>query len=249
MAETILFIFEGEKTEPQVLRNLEKHFFHEGSTPLIYATYNTDIYQLWKCVKEDEDTLLDVDLIEVLKDRCARNCEILKNLEREDIGQIYLFFDYDGHATGATNEKIEQMLSCFNDEFERGKLYVSYPMIEALKDDAPDFKNRTVPSKKNIQYKDQVSEIANHQHIRDIDEKMWSHIISKNLKKSNFIVHREYSEPETHPQQDSVFDGQQRHYIKPNGIIAVLSGIPFFIVEYFGKEKLSELLTSPDSRN
>lgn len=249
MAETILFVFEGERTEPQVLRNLERRFFNANSTPLIYATYNTDVYNLCKNVKENEDELLNVDLIEILKDRCERNCETLKNLEREDIGQIYLFFDYDGHATNASDEDIEGMLSHFDDEFDRGKLYVSYPMVEALKDDAPDFKNRTVPVKENVQYKDQVSKIANHQHIRDIDEKMWCRIISRNLKKSNFIVNKDYSELESHPTQDSIFDGQQKHYIEPSGTIAVLSGIPFFIVEYFDKEKLSEVLNFPDSHS
>jgi len=238
MAETILFIFEGERTEPQILKNLEKIFFTEGSAPLIYATYNGEIYQLWEYVKDDK--LLD--LVDVLKERCERNCEELKDLERENIGQIYLFFDYEGHATGATDEKIEQMLSHFDDEFENGKLYISYPMVEALKDDASDFKSRTVPAKENIQYKNQVSKIANHHDIRKVDGKIWCRIISRNLKKSNFIVNRDYSEPEKHPQQDLIFDGQQEHYIKPNDTIAVLSGIPFFIVEYFDHEKLSEIL-------
>jgi len=248
MAETILFVFEGEKTEPQILKNLEKRFFNTGSTPLIYATYNAEIYQLWKRLEEDEDTLLDVDLIEVLKDRCTRNFEKLKNLEREDIGQIYLFFDYDGHATGATDEDIEHMLSYFNDEFDRGKLYISYPMVEAVKDAVPEFQYHTVPAKEKSDYKKMVSERTIYQDINFIDHAGWLHIISENLKKSNFIVNRDYSELESHPQQDSIFDGQQEYYIKPNGTIAVLSGIPFFIVEYFDSEKLSEIL-HPSSVN
>jgi len=245
MAETILFVFEGKKPEFHIQDNIESTFFEDTSKSNIRITYGTDIYQLWKQVQNEEF----LDLIEILKECCTENCETLKDLGREDIGQIYLFFDYDGHAKTASDEDIEQMLSCFNDEFDRGKLYVSYPMVEALKDAVPEFQHHTVPAKEKSDYKKMVSERTIYQDINFIDHAGWLHIISENLKKSNFIVNRDYSEPEKHTQQDSIFDGQQKHYIKPNGTIAVLSGIPFFIVEYFDKEKLSEVLNSPDSRS
>ncbi len=213
MAETILFVFEGKKPEFHIQDNIESTFFEDISKSNIRTTYGTDIYQLWKQVQNEEF----LDLIEILKECCTENCETLKD--------------------------IEQMLSCFNDEFDCGKLYVSYPMVEAVKDAVPEFQYHTVPAKEKSDYKKRVSERTIYQDINFIDHAGWLHIISNNLKKSNFIVNRDYSEPEKHPQQDSIFDGQQKHYIKPNGTIAVLSGIPFFIVEYFGREKLSKILT------
>jgi hypothetical protein len=47
------------------------------------------------------------------------------------------------------------MLEHFNEETENGKLYVSYPMVEALKhiESACDFKDLTVTAKDNIHYK------------------------------------------------------------------------------------------------
>ena len=44
-----------------------------------------------------------------------------------------MFFDYDGHAPLADDEKIKELLILFNEETSFGKLYISYPMIEALK--------------------------------------------------------------------------------------------------------------------
>lgn len=59
-------------------------------------------------------------------------------LSREDFSEVYLFFDYDAHQTNlgkAVNEDvIRQMLESFDNETENGKLYISYPMVEALRD-------------------------------------------------------------------------------------------------------------------
>lgn len=55
------------------------------------------------------------------------------DISRDEISEIYLFFDHDGHSHLANREKLENMLQYFNNETENGKLYVSYPMVESLK--------------------------------------------------------------------------------------------------------------------
>lgn len=129
MSDVVLFIFEGRKTEPRILDNFKENFFEKGSDFMYYATYNTNIYQLYNEVKED----IFLDLIEILKEKDEGNDKRLKNISREDVAQIYLFFDYDGHAEIAKDNKIDEMLEFFNEETDRGKLYISYPMVEALK--------------------------------------------------------------------------------------------------------------------
>ena len=231
MADTILLVFEGEKTEPRIFGNLKKTFFGSETNSIIHATYNAEIYQLWKRVRDDEF----LDLIELLRERDERNQTRLAGIERDDVSQIFLFFDYEGHATGATDEKIDKMLAHFNEETENGKLYISYPMVEALKDITPDFKNHSVPAKKNINYKKMVAEsVSPYQDMRTIDANDWKRIISENLKKGNFIVTQSYSAPASTLPQSAIFEGQRTNYIRPLDQIAVLSGIPFFIVEYFG---------------
>lgn len=227
----ILLIFEGEKTEPQIFNNLKGHFFPAKKSNMVYATYNADIYQLWKQVEDDEF----LDLLELLRERNKRNENILEGIEQDRIAQTFLFFDYDGHATNASDEDIQKMLEHFDEETENGKLYVSYPMVEALKHLTSDFRTHTVPEKENIHYKDLVDKSRSpYQDLRKINAEGWKYIISENLKKGNHIVNGQYILPESASSQPDIFEGQLTKYIRPSDHVAVLSGIPFFIVEYFG---------------
>lgn len=64
--------------------------------------------------------------------------EQLYGLSRDDFSEVYLFFDYDGHQNNLgesdDSDALEQMLISFDNETENGKLYISYPMVEALRD-------------------------------------------------------------------------------------------------------------------
>ncbi|RKX47442.1 MAG: hypothetical protein DRP64_01020 [Verrucomicrobia bacterium] len=231
MADTILLVFEGERTEPRIFDNLRKTFFGSEVKSVVHATYNAEIYQLWQRVKDDGF----LDLIELLRERSAKNRKSLEGIERDQVSQIFLFFDYEGHATGATDEKIQKMLEHFDEETENGKLYISYPMVEALKHLTPDFQNQTVPAKQNINYKQMVAESSSpYQDMRKVDANDWNHIISENLKKGNFIASGQYALPKSPDSQPEIFEGQLTNYIRPLNQITVLSGIPFFVVEYFG---------------
>ncbi|TOP22640.1 hypothetical protein CGH19_24830, partial [Vibrio parahaemolyticus] len=43
------------------------------------------------------------------------------------------FFDYDAHVPNSSNEKIKELLNFFSEETDKGKLFISYPMIESMK--------------------------------------------------------------------------------------------------------------------
>lgn len=147
MSNTILFVFEGERTEPQILKCMQKVYFSSSDQPIVQAIFGTDIYQLWKKVNEDEY----LDLIEVLREIKTndKNKATLQNITRDAVSEIYLFFDYDGYATQASDEKIQALLQYFNEETERGKLYISYPMVESLKDldDVNPYQSKVVAAK------------------------------------------------------------------------------------------------------
>ena len=55
MTEHILFVFEGEKTESQIFKNLLLHFFNEEDKFIVKSAYKTDIYQLYQEVIEKGD--------------------------------------------------------------------------------------------------------------------------------------------------------------------------------------------------
>lgn len=139
----ILFVFEGEKTEDQIIRSLQKFLFNEET--VITCAFCAEIYQLHQALLKDGD----LDTFSLLKE-LPNNREILKLYNRNDFAEIYLFFDYDGHSTLASESSLSEMLSIFNEETDFGKLYLSYPMVESIKhySEELDFKSLKVEAKK-----------------------------------------------------------------------------------------------------
>jgi hypothetical protein len=66
--------------------------------------------------------------------------------------------------------------------------------------------------------------------------KCWHHIIVENACKASFIVKGEYLLREFIEPQDVIFEHQLQKFIQPDAQVAVLSGFPFFTVEYFGRD-------------
>lgn len=137
---TIAFIVEGEAREPAIIRNMQSFFFKNNEIKIITLPAGENIYMLWKQLKEDD---FETDIIEVLKESGTDAAQALLGLSRESFSEVYLFFDFDGHQMnledGTDGRKVlTQMLANFNNETENGKLYISYPMVEALRDLAED---------------------------------------------------------------------------------------------------------------
>lgn len=140
------------------------------------------------------------------------------------------------------------MLAHFDDESNAGKLYISYPMVEALRHIKrnTDFGGTTFEVKKCTEYKEQVHSSTDFQHINKFDKSHWNYITLENYKKANLIVHGSYEKPEfsrlaENLRQEHIFEGQLKRYIAPNGEVAVLSAFPFFIIEYFGEKEFKSL--------
>jgi hypothetical protein len=228
MANTILFIFEGEKTEKRIFDKVKKRFFRDSEKHLIIAAYKTDIYQLWQAINEDEF----LDIVGLLRER---GTDIPAGISREDIDQIYMFFDYDGHATGASDSKIQEMQEKFNNETEDGMLYISYPMVEAFRDicNEPCFKDNFVDTQIG-DYKSLVGSRSDYNDIRKLKNDDWDRIMTAHLCKANFIANNQYLMPNALIFQNEIFRKQAEMFIGPYNKIAVLSAFPMFVAEYFG---------------
>jgi len=165
----ILMVFEGAKTEPQILRNLQSHFSLDKK--IVKTIYETAIYSLYEEFFINDEFDEDLDLFTIIKEKIqSSGGDKLNNISREQVSEIYLFFDYDGHATNADLKKLQEILQLFNNETEYGKLYVSYPMVEAIKHlkSGIDFKDTIEES--NSDYKKLVSENCDEHlsHLRDL---------------------------------------------------------------------------------
>lgn len=236
--EYILFIFEGLKTEPIIFENIKKYFLHKKENTInqdIIFCYGTVIYKLYKEFFIDGVLDEDLDLITILKPQNA-NGEIIKT---NQVSEIYLFFDYDSHASNVLDSKLQSMLELFNDETsDYGKLFVSYPMVEALRHliDTTSFEQTKAISEKH--YKN-ISKECNDEflHFNDYTEEIWNYLINQHSKKANYIVNNNFAFPTKIIEQLEIFNNQKSKYIDIENKVAVLSAFPIFLLDYYGVNK------------
>ena len=237
MSSKVLFIFEGPKLEKSIVDNLTKFFVNENT--IITCAYCTTIYKMYAEISKDED----LDTFNLVKD-IEINKDKLKDFKRSDFAQIYMFFDYDGHATNASDKKIKELLDFFNEETEKGKLYISYPMVEALKhiENFDTFEELKVPCKENIDYKKIVRQkgLESLKHIINYDIQKWKELIDIHLKKMNKIVNNSYIFPSDVIDQLTIFNNQFEKYINIDKTVAILSTFPVFLHDYYGNKEIKK---------
>lgn len=234
----ILFVFEGEKTEEQLVNSLTKYFLNEKT--LVKCAFCAEIYQLHKAISSDGD----LDTFTLLKE-IPQNKEILHEFDRDDFAEIYLFFDYDGHSTLANDDSLEEMLELFSEETESGKLLISYPMVESLKHLSVkiDFKFLKVNAKENIRYKQIVGSECDTEylHFSKYSKETWKILVENHLNKMNYIVNNKFDFPSENYSQSVIFKNQREKYISIDSTVSVLSGFPVFIFDYYGSKTLEIL--------
>ena len=241
VANTILFIFEGERTERLLLQSFQRFYFQENGRSLITATYNTTIYSLYRELKNDEF----LDIVEILRERTDNNRAALEGIGREDISEIYLFFDHDGHANNANDEKLQQLLQHFDEETDQGKLYISYPMVEAIKhlSDGVNFQSVTATIADNQRYKGLVSNVCSvdFRHLHELEQVHWHRINKEHCMKAWDLIHDAFIWPEALVSQQDIFNMQLEKHIEPQASVAVLSAFPLLLLDYYGVSR-SEIL-------
>ncbi len=257
--ELQLFVFEGSRAESKYVEKLEQNFL--GKRITVKCVYDAEIYQLYKNLKEEE---LDFDMVELLKERSKENEELLKDYTRDSFAYIYLFFDYDAHSTLADDSKIKEMLKFFDNETENGLLYISYPMVEAIRHykNMEHFRDLTVKCKRaNCAYKDDCDDIEaclkephyktfsaadcrlDLNNINKYTNAVWQELINAHVSKMNYLVNGDYAFPEKTESQSMIFDKQLEKYVNHKcPMVAVLSAFPIYVLDYYGVETLKKKL-------
>lgn len=236
MSNKILFVFEGGRAENQIVTNLQKFFINENT--VIKCVYGAEIYQIYKQLVEDKD----LDSFNLIKDRNEATRAALDGFSRNDFAEIYMFFDYDGHSTLADDVKLNLLLDFFKEETDKGKLYISYPMVEALKHicDFDTFNDLKVFCKQNIGYKS-IAASAGLSEFGDFTRynlNAWKQLINAHLKKMNYIVHDYFILPGDIISQADIFTKQVEKYICIDSSVAVLSAFPVFLHDYYGNVEI-----------
>lgn len=241
MAEYILFVFEGEKTEKTITDSLLQHFIN-GESRVVISSFKTDIYTLYSQLKADDD----LDVFALVKEKNSN----LSDYSRDSFSQLYLFFDYDGHAPVANDKKISELLSFFDEETNNGKLFISYPMVEALKclekiEDLEGFCSHTYPIKDGKDFKQYTAGYACKSLIQFsiYTREMWNDIIRVHCSKANYLLKGEKTFPVLNVSQQELFALQKDKFIDQHGHISILGSFPLLLLDFFGSSQLSTLVS------
>ncbi len=239
----IAFIYEGVKTEENIFENIRKHFFVDKADIMIVTLpADGNIYMLWSKLKEDE---YDTDLISVLKEMNDDISEKLRDVDVNDFAEIYLFFDYDGHNDNIPKELrdsdvLEEMLKTFDNETELGKLYISYPMVESIRDISVcsrDYNTFYLPLSECKNYKEIVGGKSAYGNYRNISKELWYIACNASRKRASLIATygeiNSYSIFLEQASQYRIYKRQKEVFIKENKVIGILNAIPLFLIEYY----------------
>ncbi len=134
-----LFVVEGVDRDFRFMNALSGSLFkgkYDVETIVLPADRN--IYMLYNILKADD---FESDIIEVLRDNVEIAASVLNGITRQDVDEVFLFFDYDAHQNNLNKsyninaeDALCELINFFDNETEYGKLYISYPMVEALYD-------------------------------------------------------------------------------------------------------------------
>ena len=259
----ILFVFEGDRECP-VFETIQRLFFPKEIDPFI-CVYKSNIYSLYSKIKEHDliGGQEEVDTLSVLEDILSRQGDTsLSGIRPSDISEIFLFFDYDFHHSRGTlkenNAHLKELLEYFDDETERGKLYINYPMIESLRYTKllpdRDYPSYTVRREECRNFKRIASDFSAYESLdhlilsdnpKEAEEKRkrktgearknWCHLIEMNVHKANHICNGVISYPENKNDisQMRVFEAQiEKHVSVPECRVSILNSFPIFIYDY-----------------
>lgn len=244
-SDAILFLFEGKKTEKNYFENLSKHIpIQERLGSHIITAFSANIYQLYKEISEDGD----IDLILLLKDRG----ELDEDIDSSRISQIYLFFDYEPHEPLASSDKLDAMLNLFCNETESGLLFISYPMIEALKyatnysDNLEDFINFHIPINEAKNFKKLMGELCINadRDVSSYKSERWKKIIENHCCKANYLVNKDPLFPVNPISQNDIHLAITKYLDGKNQCLPILGAYPLWLLQYFGDKVLLDILQS-----
>lgn len=252
MSTKIAVIYEGVKSEKEIFENINKIFFSKSKEISVF-TFPADgnIYMLWERLKTDE---FETDVINIVKEMCntCQNQE-LRKVKASEFSEIYLFFDFDIHNNNIKKEHktidvLFEMFETFNNETEFGKLYVSYPMVESIKDisiEKREYTDLYISVEESANYKKYVSCLNSFANYSKLTREMWIAACDASRKRASLIVTYkedcEYEQFLSLMTQDKIYEVQKDLFVKRNNCIAVLNSIPLFLLEYFKRDFWEEV--------
>lgn len=234
-----VFVLEGESKEDTIINMMSNCFFSSENHIIINLPVSQNIYMLYLTLKKYD---FEIDFIELLRSEIASAEKALQGIKRQQIDQIYMFFDYDPQQKNLPNildpyDVLREMLGFFSDETDQGKLYLSYPMAEAIYD----FKSDMCQAHTNCMY--DVEELIAYKHntgennrlsSAHLQYEMWHKIINTFILRIKCLFEFDninYDEYVLNISPENIFF-KENEIINNKNNIFILSAFPEFLLDY-----------------
>lgn len=232
----VLFIVEGSRGEPRLLRRMHDVFF--GTTPENIYWHGTVIYDLLSRMFESDD-VDDLDVVSVLRESVTDPDR--RRILKQEFTDVYLVFDMDPHDPRYDKGLLDKAMGFFTESTDNGKLYLNYPMLESyrhlMSHDDWGYLDRTVPVDSLADYKSLVDR-EGHPDFKQLgryNESTFGEIIRMNVMKANLILEgiRSLPDIETFRSWDGsdILDAQSDIMASENRVY-VLNTSVFYPVEF-----------------
>ena len=239
MADIKLFIVEGEARDLRFIELMSERFLkNKHDYRIIHLPAKQNIFMLYDILKDDD---FETDIVEVLRDNVDGAAEILNGCLRKEIAEVYLFFDYDIQQLSEIayeRDIMSKLFEVFQDETENGKLYISYPMVEAIydyKEERCDSFNKCfVDISEIIHYKESSGKNnpAASKHFKYED---WEYVLETFGMRAKCLfdnVDMDYSTYKNDAYPEQIYN-KQSMIVKNRNAVFVLSAFPEFLFDYF----------------
>lgn len=254
MSNKIAIVVEGP-TERDFLNCLSLYFDEE--IEVISLPVGRNLYSLWKELQDDED----LDVLGVLIDQYKKTCGPQKDGKNkyrwyeeysiDSFSEVYLLFDFDYHQRNLPIninpiEYIKQLLEFFSNETDKGKLFLSFPMLEAVKDigicETSSKNDCYISSINNIGYKQLVGSRSKYtQFVHFNKSQTWELVCNEYCNRIFCLFDLECNENSfikiKNVEPIEIFN-KQTEKISLESHFLCISGIVNFLFSYFTMQKL-----------
>lgn len=247
--KNILCIVEGEVSEIAILNKLNKEFIQDN---IVFMPLCTNIYHFYHAyIEEKQEFGEEIDLFLFLKTYDKEG--ILSSKRKKDFVSIYLFIDLEKQEplSKKYDNCLPEMLQLFDNETENGKLYVSYPMVEALQHAMNPQETLSFGKIGNLKkYKQLTAQVQNHTFLIDkidnVEKAELETTLIRHIKQAHYLLTNNFDYPlnyEHHTQnlfnQSEIYKNQNdKFFIKKE--ILILSSFSLFLLEYLGENLFNE---------
>lgn len=241
--KSILCVVEGEVSEVKILNKINQEYIGEN---IEFVPIRTNIYHFYHAYLKYYDNEIDNNNETFLFLQEYDKSGVIKHKKRRDFLAIYLFMDLDRHEPLAQDylNCLPAMLSIFNNHSENGKLYISYPIVEAFQH--PILGKETSLIELGSQYKTYINQnrLKEFSGIKFISKENLNLSFIAYIKQMNYLLSDVFNFPQDYQiddwSQSNVYANQLSKYIEPNNEVLVLSPFALFLLEYLGEKLFNE---------